>query len=299
MEEESDALFFVNAMQLAVRAHNMPMVQRLEALYASLKNRVRLTPFLDEAVFYSHYLFFHIRFLASMEQLHNVYARVVPARAMPTRKLTQALLEKFHTTGHYCWPFVRQLVEDNLACTGRWDERQTSQYRRLLHNTLDSSNLTAPEMEHFRSVMDRLLKLSLSFAVTIDRKDHHQPRSMPISGALEYALLLFKCGLTGRAWGLLSSLLPERTLSPNSSFSIDNNLGGERDDQWKRMLLDFFDVAIRTSEMMNAITCLNLIKHYFPAEIAVKEVSLLVEKIESIMDEAMSAEEKAKLCDMN
>ena len=303
MEEETDSCFFPNALQIAIRTHDVSMVQRLEALYSRPTNRVKLIPFTTESWFYNIYLMFHLRHLDSVEDFYRVYSRVVPRLTTPTRKLTQEAVEKILASDSYYFPLVCKLIEDNMNHAMSWSEVDASLYRRLLHE-VDTAKLSPDELSLYGRVTERLLKSSLAYAVIEHALMEDMQKPLPITAALEYAeLLLFKANYKERAWNLLSMLLTERALGTPAGEKrvnaiISNNLGESNAKPWKETLCRFFDRAMSDGEVENALTCLSIVHHYFPPQSASDCLQLLVAKAERLAGDEMSFEQKARIRSM-
>lgn len=114
-EQFSDQEFFVTAMSVATFAANPDLVDRLHALYESPKNRVRLTAFTVEAVYYNRYLTYKIGFeLTDVAKVGELYMSLVPRVVGVSRQLTNNVLRRLPAENPP-WPLLKRVVEDGIA----------------------------------------------------------------------------------------------------------------------------------------------------------------------------------------
>lgn len=93
-QQFSDQQFFATAMAIATYSKNIDLMERVDKLYNSKKNQVKLTAFTLESGFYSRYLFKKVSLMSDVDKIGELYTSLVPRVVGVTRELNNVMIQK-------------------------------------------------------------------------------------------------------------------------------------------------------------------------------------------------------------
>lgn len=99
-EEFTDQLFFIFAMKIATLARNMDLIDRVEKLYCSDQNLVKMTTFTIESQFYGRYLQKKVAMLNDLDEIGKIYRSLVPRCIGVTKELMFQMFDKLEVRIH-------------------------------------------------------------------------------------------------------------------------------------------------------------------------------------------------------
>lgn len=98
----TDQHFFTSAMIVAISANNDPLMNRVEQLYSSKKNQVKMSAFTIESAFYSRYLVKKIHRTADIAEIEKLYMELVPRVVGVTSELLALMTRKLKVIARLC-----------------------------------------------------------------------------------------------------------------------------------------------------------------------------------------------------
>lgn len=93
-EQFTDQLFFVSAIKMANAARNMDLMDRVEQLYRSNQNSVKMTAFTIESNFYGRYIQKKVAMLNDLNEIGKLYMSLVPRCISATKELILLMMGK-------------------------------------------------------------------------------------------------------------------------------------------------------------------------------------------------------------
>ncbi|CAD5226026.1 unnamed protein product [Bursaphelenchus xylophilus] len=249
--DHTDQNFFVTAMSVATAANNAEMVDRVEALYRSDKNNVKMTAFTVEAVFYNRYLNYKIfTQLTDINEIGEIYISLVPRLVGVSRMVIKNVLNKFPAENPP-WALLKRVIEDGISGRQITDTDLCRSFlRHLLKVNVDSLDIR--ESEQFRNLIVKLNDIWLEFANFTDENLKNRQIKLRPSMATQTAILLLKVGEHEKAFSLINLLT-----------SADSDVLNLEDKPSLDYLLALFDAVIETNSLNQASNVLEIIaRHY-------------------------------------
>ncbi|PAV83146.1 hypothetical protein WR25_23958 isoform D [Diploscapter pachys] len=198
--------FFLTAMVYASRASNLPLAERLVALYESEKNLVKMPAFTVENQFYTRYLRLYIERTHSINDIEEKYKELVPRLVGVTKTLTREMCEKVRNAPK--WSCIRRVIEDGINSRAMTDHKQSSIFRKIL---LDVSflNLSISEREEYKNLVKKLVGAWVELSRFTEENTKRLQIKMFPATVSECALMLHRIGESDRAYEMLETLLDE------------------------------------------------------------------------------------------
>lgn len=97
-QQFTDQLFFDIAMSIAADSRNEAMLDRVDKLYRSKKNHVKLTAFTVESSFYGRYLSKKIGLMRNSADIEALYTSMVPRVVGVSRELISKMIYKLQVS---------------------------------------------------------------------------------------------------------------------------------------------------------------------------------------------------------
>ncbi|CAD5218673.1 unnamed protein product [Bursaphelenchus okinawaensis] len=233
--DNTDQSFFVTAMTIATTANNSDLVDRIENLYKTDKNTVKLTAFTVEAVYYSKYLNFKIfNQLSDLNEIYDLYTALVP-----------------RVPDNTPWPLLKRVIEDGIAGRQIVDTELGRLFLKNLAN-VDVNSLDLRQLEQFRNLITRINDIWQELANFTDERLKHRQIKLRPSMALQLANLFLKVGETRKAFVIIS-LITE----------ADPEVLNLEDRPHLETLLSLFDATIETNDVTQTANVLELVCRYY------------------------------------
>ncbi|KAI6205598.1 hypothetical protein M3Y94_00810200 [Aphelenchoides besseyi] len=151
--ESTDQLFFATAMHVAVLGNNGSLVDRIEKLYQSPKNHVKMIIFNNESSFYAEYLLYKIDFIDIVET-ERLYKELVPRVIGVNMILINVMLKKLEASGRP-WSLFRRVIEDGINARQLTHEKMSTVLLNEVKN-FDATKLSEFEREDYDQLLSRI-----------------------------------------------------------------------------------------------------------------------------------------------
>ncbi|MFH4973532.1 hypothetical protein AB6A40_000241 [Gnathostoma spinigerum] len=248
VDQKGDHSFFLNAMKVASSANNRALIERVESIYRSENNNVKLASFTDEHTFYNDYLLYFVKVLP-LDELEKMYRELVPRIVGVSRPLLFAVLDRLRYSNN--WSFLRRIVEDGIA--GRFmNDYGASNLMRSLLLDLNLQDLTIEEREDFAELVKRMVDAWTELSNFTDPKMSRLQVKWSPNAIAQCSLLLIKCGFRERGWNLLAVLLDDNARTGEKpvlqQFGVPS----------PSVLDSLMDDALRHGDWKNASLCLEV-----------------------------------------
>ncbi|KAI6173705.1 Protein PTCD3-like protein, mitochondrial [Aphelenchoides besseyi] len=151
--EATDQLFFATAMNVAVLGNNRALVDRIEKLYQSPRNHVKMIVFNNESSFYVEFLLYKIDFL-DIAETERLYKELVPRVVGVNMSLINAMLKKLEAGGRP-WSLFRRVIEDAINARQLLHDKMCTALLNEVKN-YDVTKLNESEREDCEQLLSRI-----------------------------------------------------------------------------------------------------------------------------------------------
>uniref|UniRef100_A0A914CTJ8 Small ribosomal subunit protein mS39 n=2 Tax=Acrobeloides nanus TaxID=290746 RepID=A0A914CTJ8_9BILA len=237
---DTDRQFFVKALNVAINANNVSLVERIEKLYSSVKNNVKLVPilpgdyelqFITEHQFYQNFLMYKIH-ACHLSEAGHLYMACVPRYFDVSRRTVNAIFKRIveyqqtnkdKKVSSY-WTLLKRVIDD-YQLSGYILYRDSTSTNRLLRTALrqvKTKELSRKDLLDYHKYIKRMIAIFRGQSVSKD-KEHRIP--MEPSTLIEIALIYMNAGLYNSGAQCITDL---------TSFMVSNDEHSQKKDSERK-----------------------------------------------------------------